>query len=199
MSCSSNKQQSTKGQIEAIAIALSSTLHLFNFGFHICHVFHSASVPFSPKPSSSIKPPKTLHFIIKCTSQNSNSAPDQPDFPSLISHDTTISPKSFLIEKRGRSEIIRERKPRPDIAEEEPPNFKVGWKRTKEINLQKPKGYVIMDFLKKLEGLMGREFGSTELLAKAGEIVTERAREEEEVLRDEGKVEERMVTALFRV
>ena len=46
---------------------------------------------------------------------------------------------------------------------------------------------------------MGKEFGSTELLAKVGEIVAERAREEAEILMDEGKVEERMVTELFRV
>ncbi|KAK9673978.1 hypothetical protein RND81_12G203100 [Saponaria officinalis] len=56
-----------------------------------------------------------------------------------------------------------------------------------------------MDFLGKLEALMGMEFGSTELLAKTGEIVAERAREEAEVLLDEGKVEDRMVTELFRV
>ncbi|OMP04502.1 hypothetical protein COLO4_09571 [Corchorus olitorius] len=140
--------------------------------------------------------PRTQHFTIKCSTSNSSS---QPDFPSPMSHDTTISPENFPIEKRRRSEIIRERKPRPELAKSEPPNFEVGWKRTKEINLEKPKGYVIMDFLEKLEGLMGKEFGSTELLAKAGEIVAERAREEAEVLRDEGKVEERMVTELFRV
>lgn len=46
---------------------------------------------------------------------------------------------------------------------------------------------------------MGMEYGSTALLAKAGEIVAERAREEAEDLRDEGKVEERMVTELCRV
>lgn len=46
---------------------------------------------------------------------------------------------------------------------------------------------------------MGREFGSRELLVKAAEIVAERAREEAEVLRDEGKVEDRLVTELFRV
>lgn len=46
---------------------------------------------------------------------------------------------------------------------------------------------------------MGKEFGSTTLLAKAGEIVAERAREEAEVLKDEGKVDDRMVTELFRV
>lgn len=67
------------------------------------------------------------------------------------------------------------------------------------IELEKPKGYVIADFLEKLEELMGREFGSTELLAKTGEIVAERAREEAEVLRDEGEVDERLVTELFRV
>jgi len=56
-----------------------------------------------------------------------------------------------------------------------------------------------MDFLDKLVELMDKEFGSTALLAKVGEIVAERAREEAEVLRDEGKVEDRMVTELFRV
>ncbi|CAK9327264.1 unnamed protein product [Citrullus colocynthis] len=49
------------------------------------------------------------------------------------------------------------------------------------------------------EGLTEREFGLTELLAKVGEIVAERAREEVEILRDDGKVEERMVTEPFRI
>ncbi|GLT77499.1 hypothetical protein SLA2020_490760 [Shorea laevis] len=143
---------------------------------------------------------KSPFFHIKCT-QNSNPTPNQPDesnFPSPSSH-TTISTDKFPIEKRRRSEIIRERKLKTELEKVEPPNFEIGWKRTKQINLEKPKGWVIMDFLEKLEGLMGREFGSTELLAKAGEIVAERAREEAEVLRDEGKVEERMVTELSRV
>lgn len=56
-----------------------------------------------------------------------------------------------------------------------------------------------MDFLEKLLELMDKEFGSTALLAKVGEIVAERAREEAEILRDEGKVEDRMITELFRV
>lgn len=58
---------------------------------------------------------------------------------------------------------------------------------------------MIMDFLEKLEELMGKQYGSTELLEKVGEIVAERVVEEAEVLRDEGKVEDRMVTELFRV
>lgn len=81
----------------------------------------------------------------------------------------------------------------------EPPNFEIGWKRTKPIPLEKPTGYVIMDFLEKLVELMDREFGSAALLVKVGEIVAARALEEAEVLRDEGKVEERMVTELARV
>jgi len=71
----------------------------------------------------------------------------------------------------------------------EPPNYEVGWKRSKEIKLEEPVGYVIMDFVDKLVGLMDKEFGSTALLVKAGEIVAERTREEAGVLRDEGKVE----------
>lgn len=77
--------------------------------------------------------------------------------------------------------------------------MEIGWKRTKEIKLEKPIGHVIMDFLEKFQELMERNYGSTALLEKAGEIVAERAREEAEVLRDEGKVEERMVTELSRV
>ncbi|OWM81242.1 uncharacterized protein LOC116195023 [Punica granatum] len=120
----------------------------------------------------------------------------QSDIPEPAT--STNSPETFPIEKRRRSEIVRERKPKT-LTKTEPPNFEMGWKRTKEIVTEKPKGYVIADFLEKLEGLMGREFGSVDLLAKAGEVVAERAREEAEVLRDDGEVEERMVTELFRV
>ncbi|KAD4386014.1 hypothetical protein R6Q59_009674 [Mikania micrantha] len=139
--------------------------------------------PFKPslhphKPSS-----------IKCTSN------PQPDFPSPDSSTTN----TFPIEKRRRSEIIRDRNSKSNLIRPEPPNMEIGWKRTVPIPLEKPTGYVIMDFLEKLEELMEREYGSTALLAKVGEIVAERAREEAEVLREEGKVEERMVTELFRV
>lgn len=43
------------------------------------------------------------------------------------------------------------------------------------------------------------KFGSTELLAKAGTIVAERAREEAELLVAGGEVEERVATELYRV
>nr|AKH05267.1 chlororespiratory reduction 41 [Hypseocharis bilobata] len=129
------------------------------------------------------------HFSIKCTP---DSAPQLPD-------NINTNMDNFPIEKMRKSEIIRDRKAKADLAKAEPPNFEIGWKRTKETQPEKPKGYVIADFLEKLEGLMGQEFGSTELLAKAGEIVAERAREEAEVLRDGGEVEERLVTELFRV
>lgn len=85
------------------------------------------------------------------------------------------------------------------LVKPEPPNYEIGWKRTKPIQVEKPNGYVIMDFLEKLVGLMDREYGSTTLLAKVGEIVAEGAREEAEVLREEGKVDDRMVTELSRV
>ncbi|MFS7940647.1 hypothetical protein Hanom_Chr05g00466881 [Helianthus anomalus] len=128
---------------------------------------------------------------IKCTLDQ------PPDFPSPDDSATT-SPETFPIEKRRRSEIIRDRKSK-GLVKPEPPNFEIGWKRTVPIPLEKPTGYVIMDFLEKLEELMDKEYGSTALLAKVGEIVAERAREEAEVLRDDGKVEDRMVTELFRV
>ncbi|KAL2473021.1 hypothetical protein Fot_48757 [Forsythia ovata] len=149
-------------------------------------LLHIINSPFSPQKL----------FTIKCSS---NSTPES-DFPlPPPGSETTISPDKFPIEKRRRSEIIRERKARTGIVKPEPPNFEIGWKRTKPIPLEKPKGYVIMDFLEKLVELMDKEFGSTALLAKVGEIVAERAREEAEILRDEGKVEDRMVTELFRV
>lgn len=46
---------------------------------------------------------------------------------------------------------------------------------------------------------MGRDFGSKELLAKVGYIAAERAREEAEILKAGGEVEDRMVTELHRV
>lgn len=141
------------------------------------------------------------HFTLKCVAANNAPIPPpDPEFPTPDpATEATISPEKFPIEKRRRSQIVRERKPRKDLVKPEPPNFEIGWKRTKPIELEKPIGYVIMDFLEKLEELMGKEFGSTVLLAKVGEIVAERAREEAEVLRDEGKVEDRMVIELFRV
>ncbi|XP_076959686.1 protein CHLORORESPIRATORY REDUCTION 41, chloroplastic-like [Bidens hawaiensis] len=145
---------------------------------------------------ASINPLLNKPTLIKCTSNsNSNSSPDFP----LPDSSATTSPEAFPIEKRRRSEIIRDRKSKSGLVKPEPPNFEVGWKRTVPIPLEKPIGYVIMDFLEKLDELMDRDYGSTALLAKVGEIVAERAREEAEVLLDDGKVEERMVTELFRV
>lgn len=162
------------------------------------HLHHLYQHEFSPNASQ--LPTHHLcrqnYSTIKCTL---NSAP-QPDFPNLnSSSELELSTESFPIEKRRKSEIIRERKSKTELVKPEPPNFEIGWKRTKEIQLDKPKGYVIADFLEKLEGLMGREYGSKELLAKTGEIVAERAREEAEVLREEGEVEDRLITELFRV
>ncbi|KAK4355282.1 hypothetical protein RND71_024253 [Anisodus tanguticus] len=149
-------------------------------------------------PSTSI--PLTKQFTIKCTSNSIPESSPDPEFltPSPNS-ETTISPEKFPIEKRRKSEIIRDRKSRTGLIKQDPPNFEIGWKRTKPIPLEKPIGYVIMDFLEKLEELMARDFGSTALLAKVGEIVAERVKEEVEVLREEGKVEDRMVTELYRV
>ncbi|KAM4092552.1 hypothetical protein ACB094_06G048500 [Castanea mollissima] len=123
-----------------------------------------------------------------------------PDFqyPTPIS-DTNNKAETFPIERRRKSEIIHDGESRTGLVQPQPPNFEIGWKRSKEIKLNKPKGYVIADFLEKLEDLTGKEFGSTELLAKAGEIVAERAREEAQVLSDKGEVEERMMTELLRV
>lgn len=164
---------------------------------NILQLHHVHILP-SLHPISSIK-----HFTIKCTS-NSNSSPESSsdqDFltPSPNSETTTI-PEKFPLEKRRKSEIIRDRKSRTaGLTKQEPPNFEIGWRRTKQIPLEKPVGYMLMDFLEKLVELMERDFGSTALLVKVGEIVAERVREETEVLQEEGKVEERMVTELYRV
>ncbi|KAL0000935.1 hypothetical protein SO802_014716 [Lithocarpus litseifolius] len=139
-------------------------------------------------------------FFIKCTSESNSTPLPEPDFPfPTPTSDTNNKAEAFPIERRRKSEIIHDRESRTGLVQPEPPNFEIGWKRSKEIKLDKPKGYVIADFLEKLEDLMGKEFGSTELLAKAGEIVAERAREEAQVLSDKGEVEERMMTELFRV
>ncbi|KAM1057306.1 hypothetical protein ACFX2A_031265 [Malus domestica] len=149
----------------------------------------------APSHLSIHRPPRRYLSTTTCATPN----PTQPDFPSPDS-ETTTSAETFPIEKRRKSDITRDRsRSEAGLAKPEPPNFEIGWKRTKEIKLEKPIGYVIADFLEKLEDLMGKEFGSTELLLKVAEIVAERAREEAQVLRDEGKVEDRMVTELFRV
>ncbi|KAJ1393171.1 hypothetical protein SESBI_35220 [Sesbania bispinosa] len=176
---------------------MASTIFLSYSAPHPLHInVYPAKTSQNPSQLSIHIQPRN-HFSIRCTSLNST---PEPEFPTPDPTTTTVnSPETFPIEKRRRSEIVRERGSRTGLVKPEPPNFEIGWKRTKEINLEKPIGYVIADILEKLETLMGKEFGSTELLAKVGEIVAERAREEAEVLRDEGKVEERMVTELFRV
>ncbi|XP_050248667.1 protein CHLORORESPIRATORY REDUCTION 41, chloroplastic-like [Quercus robur] len=144
--------------------------------------------------------PHRKHFFIKCTSESKSTPLPEPDFPfPTPTSDTNNKAETFPIERRRNSKIIHDRESRTGLVQPEPPNFEIGWKRSKEFKLDKPKGYVIADFLEKLEDLMGKEFGSTELLAKAGEIMAERAREEAQVLSDKGEVEERMMTELFRV
>nr|AKH05271.1 chlororespiratory reduction 41 [Melianthus villosus] len=161
----------------------STLLHLLS---HV-NTFHLT--PSSPNTSLSL-PIHSSHKRILTVKSTTNSS--QP----LDDQNTT---SSFPIEKRRNAEIIRDRKSKTGLAKPEPPNLEIGWKRTKEIRIEKPKGYVIADFMEKLEVLMGKEFGSKELLAKAGEIVSDRAREEAEMLRDGGEVEDRLITELFRV
>src|SRR5262249_44534855 len=145
---------------------------------HLSHHNHIHPSKTSTNPSlllvQKYRNPHKRHFSIRCTSDLGPEPNNDPSFPTPNS-DTLNSPETFPIERRRKSEITRERKPKTGLVKPEPPNFEVGWKRTKVINLEKPKGYVIMDFLDKLVALMDREFGSTELLAKAGEIVAERS------------------------
>ncbi|CAM8900837.1 unnamed protein product [Rhodiola kirilowii] len=162
-------------------MATSAFIHLLS---------HPKPIRVDPYPI----PTRSTHvYRVYCTKTESDLPNPYPTSPPEFSNAET-----FPIEKRRKSVIIRERK--KGLVKPEPKNFEIGWKRTKRIDLSKPKGYMIVDFLLKMEELMGRElFGSAELLAKTGEIVAERAREEAEVLREEGEVDERMVTELFRV
>jgi hypothetical protein len=176
---------------------MASTFLSYPSSHHLQNLFQTKTS--SKLSTHNINNKTNKHLSIKCTT-SLNSTPDEPEFSTPDPTNTTMnSPETFPIEKRRRSEIIRQRRPKTDLINAEPPNFEIGWKRTKEINNEKPIGFVVADFLEKLEELMKKEFGSTELLAKVGEIVAERAREEAEILRDEGKVEERMVVELFRV
>ncbi|XP_073006388.1 protein CHLORORESPIRATORY REDUCTION 41, chloroplastic [Typha latifolia] len=158
---------------------------------------------FPPPPNSRpLRLPSRQNFpastIPLCSSTaRPNPSNDDEEFDETLAATTSTS---FAIEKRIPSVILRRRSPSTAIERSEPPNFEIGWKRTKEIKTEKPKGWAIADFLEKLEGLMTRgRWGSAALLAKTAEIVAERAREEAEVLRAAGEVEDRVVTELFRV
>ena len=116
--------------------------------------------------------PHRKHFFIKCTSESNPTPLPEPDFPfPTPTSDTNNKAETFPIERRRKSEIIHDRESRTGLVQTEAPNFEIGWKRSKEFKLDKPKGYVI----------------------------AERAREEAQVLSDKGEVEERMMTELFRV
>ncbi|XP_062206494.1 protein CHLORORESPIRATORY REDUCTION 41, chloroplastic-like [Phragmites australis] len=125
---------------------------------------------------------------------NPNSIPDDETPPSA-----TVT-TTFAVARRLPSAITPDRRRRTALTQEEPPNYEIGWKRTKKLPLEKPRGWAIADFLEKLEGLMARErYGSGQLLVTVAGVVTERAREEAEILVAEGGVEERVITELFRV
>nr|XP_027063299.1 uncharacterized protein LOC113689739 [Coffea arabica] len=166
---------------------------------HAYYFHYQSSSNSKSLAASHYSTPHPKPYSVKCSNGSNAHEPEDEFFPAAPASEATVPPEKFPIEKRRKSEIIRDRRSRSGLVKPEPPNLEIGWKRTKPIKLEKPVGYVIMDFLEKLEQLMGKEFGSTTLLAKAGEIVAERAREEAEVLKDEGKVDDRMVTELFRV
>jgi hypothetical protein len=143
-------------------------------------------LPQAEKPNGAAAPDEA--------SANPNSIPDDETPPAAAA--TT----SFAVARRVPSAISPDRRPRTALTQEEPPNYEIGWKRTKELPLEKPRGWAIADFLEKLDGLMARgRYGSGQLLGTVAGVVTERAREEAEVLVAEGGVEERVVTELFRV
>nr|AKH05268.1 chlororespiratory reduction 41 [Masdevallia picturata] len=109
-----------------------------------------------------------------------------------------LPPTPTVLELRRKASLIREGRG-ADLSQPPPPNYEIGWKRTKPINNQKPKGWPIADVIDKLEGLMGRQYGSTTLLAKVGNIVAERARAEVDLLLAGGELDDRMATEFNRV
>ncbi|XP_047055450.1 platelet glycoprotein Ib alpha chain-like [Lolium rigidum] len=160
--------------------------------------------------SPNSKPPTTTTTNTKPTQQESTQeqepTPDEANAnPRSIPDDETppsaTATTSFSVVRRIPSAISTDgRLRRTALTQEEPPNFEIGWKRTKPVPPEKPKGWAIADFLEKLEGLMARgRYGSGPLLGTVAGVVTERAREEAEILMAEGGVDERVATELFRV
>uniref|UniRef100_J3L2U5 Uncharacterized protein n=1 Tax=Oryza brachyantha TaxID=4533 RepID=J3L2U5_ORYBR len=100
---------------------------------------------------------------------NPHRIPDDETPPSATA--TT----SFAVARRVPSAISPDRRQRRTaLTQGEPPNYEIGWKRTKELPLEKPKGWAIADFMEKLEGLMARgRYGSGELLGTVAGVVTE--------------------------
>ncbi|KAK8946481.1 hypothetical protein KSP39_PZI006976 [Platanthera zijinensis] len=126
--------------------------------------------------------------IAHCSASNETPSPTPDPLP----------PTPVVPELRRKATLLRDGRGAA-VSIPEPPNYEIGWKRTKEINNEKPKGWPIADVVEKVEGLMGRQYGSAELLAKVGSIVAERAREEADVLLAGGEIDDRMVTELHRV
>ena len=154
----------------------------------------------APKPATTSTPKPSQEEAVNGAATpdeanaNPNSIPDE-ETPAAAAATT-----SFAVARRVPSAISPDRRRRTALTQEEPPNYEIGWKRTKELPLEKPRGWAVADFLEKLEGLMARgRYGSGQLLGTVAGVVTERAREEAEVLVAEGGVEERVVTELFRV
>jgi len=154
----------------------------------------------APKPATTSTPKPSQEEAVNGAATpdeanaNPNSIPDE-ETPAAAAATT-----SFAVARRVPSAISPDRRRRTALTQEEPPNYEIGWKRTKELPLEKPRGWAVADFLEKLEGLMARgRYGSGQLLGTVAGVVTERAREEAEILVAEGGVEERVVTELFRV
>ncbi|CAL4962097.1 unnamed protein product [Urochloa decumbens] len=165
----------------------------------------------APKPMTSTPKPSQQEEVTSNREQqvpqepNGGATPDEANAnPNSISDEETpssaTSTTSFAVARRLPSAISPDRRRRTALTQEEPPNYEIGWKRTKSLPLEKPRGWAIADFLEKLEGLMARgRYGSGQLLGTVAGVVAERAREEAEVLVAEGGVEERVVTELLRV
>nr|AKH05257.1 chlororespiratory reduction 41 [Cypripedium formosanum] len=149
--------------------------------------FLPAPIPHPIHLSRSLNP-----TITRCSTSDSTT----PSIGDPSAADPLATP--VVLELRRKAALLREGRGSA-VAQPDPPNFEIGWKRTKEIKNEKPKGWAIADVIDKLEGLMGRQYGSAELLAKVGSIVAERARVEAEVLLAGGEVDDRMITEFYRL
>ncbi|CAM0882125.1 unnamed protein product [Alopecurus aequalis] len=152
-----------------------------------------------PTTSTPIPTQQESNWEQKPTPDEANANPH--GIPDDETPQSVTETTSFSVVRRIPSAISTDgRLRRTALTQGEPPNFEIGWKRTKNLPLNKPKGWAIADFLEKLEGLMERgRYGSGPLLGTVAGVVTERTWEEAEILMAEGGVDERVGTELFRV
>eukprot|EP01018_Ginkgo_biloba_P008881 Gb_15735 [translate_table: standard] len=130
-------------------------------------------------------PQKSMRVVVNCS----------PESPQQQAESEATAGNA--LEKRGESEDLGIE----SVGKAKNEKIEVGWKRTKLIVLERPKGAVVADFLGKLEFLLDRPFGSgsADTLASVGGIVVEKVKEEIDVIRAKDEVPEHKINELVRV